>query len=99
MCENCSVLIQLNAKQPARKFFYYSSSYFYAIFFTHSPLTMGTVTGLIRKPPLWASIPQRGSFDRAQEAGRTRPKRLECVPRTAYQLISLLLSRGQVCSG
>jgi hypothetical protein len=34
-------LIQLNAEQPARKFFYYSSSNFDAIFFAHSPLKLG----------------------------------------------------------
>ncbi len=83
MRENCSVLIQLNAKQPAREFFYYGSSYFYTVFFTHSPLTMGTVARLIGKPPLWASIPQGGYFERVQETGRTRRKRLECVPGTA----------------
>ena len=37
--KNCSILIQLNAKQSAREFFNYGSSNFYAVFFTHSPLT------------------------------------------------------------
>lgn len=36
--EDRSILIELNAEQPAREFFYYCSSYFYAVFFTHSPL-------------------------------------------------------------
>ena len=37
--ENCSILVQLHAEQSAREFFYNGTSNFYAVFFTHSPLT------------------------------------------------------------
>jgi hypothetical protein len=38
MGQNGAVLIQLNTKQSAWKLFYDCSSYFNAVFFTHSPL-------------------------------------------------------------
>ena len=37
--QNGAVLIELNAEKSARKFFDYGSGNFYAVFFTHSPLT------------------------------------------------------------
>lgn len=41
MCQNGSVLIQLDAEQPARKLFNDCACYFNAVFFTHSPLVIG----------------------------------------------------------
>lgn len=50
MGEYCAVLIQLNAKQAARKFFNYGSRDFDAIFFAHSPLVV-EYAGLHRAQP------------------------------------------------
>jgi hypothetical protein len=40
----------LHAKQPARKFFYDGTSYFNAVFFTHSPLMLDMLAREKRLP-------------------------------------------------
>src|ERR1700682_1422822 len=62
MCENGTVLIQLHAEQPAGKFFYDGSSYFNAVFFTHSPRVMEVQTATPEKRSTSASIAQKQEF-------------------------------------
>lgn len=84
MRKNCSVLIELNAEQPAREFFYDCASYFYAVFFTHSPLTTwDRGGGLHASRATVVSIPQRSCFQGTNARKRTCDKQFASVLGTA----------------
>ncbi len=70
--ENGAVLIELNAEESAGEFFDYGTSNFYAVFFTHSPLTKWDAGGAEKATCYGLSIAQIQGFSRSRSSTAAR---------------------------